>query len=339
MASFRVRFVLVGLLAIALAAVAVAANQLPALGAGALLHPLRRHVDALPPEGCSETAFSGAGINLAGWKCRASGYRRGTLVYLHGAADNRVSSVAAIQRFRPLGFDVVAYDSRAHGDSGGDICTYGFFEKQDLRRVLDATDAGPIVLMGGSLGAAVAIQSAVDDPRVSAVVAVETFSDLRTIATERAPFFFTRGTIARAFEVAERQGRLRRRCSQPGGRSGKDRRARAGDSRRRGSRNATRSRSSRVRGAARTQASDHGPGRAAQRLAPPGDLGSDRALGSGRARAHLGLARFSDPCSAGPWSLVLCSRLLYVVTPSKLGPGTKDQERTKCQGPWTKHRD
>ena len=208
MASFRVRFVLVGLVAIAVAAVAVAANQLPALGAGALLHPLRRHVDALPPEGCSETAFSGAGINLAGWKCRASGYRRGTLIYLHGAADNRVSSVAAIQRFRPLGFDVVAYDSRAHGDSGGDICTYGFFEKQDLRRVLDATDAGPIVLMGGSLGAAVAIQSAVDNPRVSAVVAAETFSDLRTIATERAPFFFTRGTIARAFEVAERQGRF-----------------------------------------------------------------------------------------------------------------------------------
>ena len=206
MASFRVRFVLVGLVAIAVAAVAVAANQLPALGAGALLHPLRRHVDALPPEGCSETAFSGAGINLAGWKCRASGYRRGTLIYLHGAADNRVSSVAAIQRFRPLGFDVVAYDSRAHGDSGGDICTYGFFEKQDLRRVLDATDAGPIVLMGGSLGAAVAIQSAVDNPRVSAVVAAETFSDLRTIATERAPFFFTRGTIAQAFEVAERQG-------------------------------------------------------------------------------------------------------------------------------------
>jgi hypothetical protein len=60
--------------------------------------------------------------------------------------------------------------------------------------------------MGGSLGAAVAIQGAVDDPRVSAVVAVETFSDLRTVATERAPFFFTRGTVAQAFEVAERQG-------------------------------------------------------------------------------------------------------------------------------------
>jgi len=193
MASFRVRIVLVGLGAVVLAAVAVVASQLPSLGAGALLHPLRRHVDALPPEGCSETAFSGAGINLAGWKCRGAGERRGTLIYLHGVGDNRVSSVATIQRFRPLGFDVIAYDGRAHGDSGGDICTYGFFEKQDL---------------GGSLGAAVAIQSAAEDSRVSAVVAAETFSDLRTVATERAPFFFTRGTIAQAFRLAEQQGRF-----------------------------------------------------------------------------------------------------------------------------------
>jgi pimeloyl-ACP methyl ester carboxylesterase len=208
MASFRVRIVLVGLGAVVLAAVAVVASQLPSLGAGALLHPLRRHVDALPPEGCSETAFSGAGINLAGWKCRGAGERRGTLIYLHGVGDNRVSSVATIQRFRPLGFDVIAYDGRAHGDSGGDICTYGFFEKQDLRHVIDSVKVGPIVLIGGSLGAAVAIQSAAEDSRVSAVVAAETFSDLRTVATERAPFFFTRGTIAQAFRLAEQQGRF-----------------------------------------------------------------------------------------------------------------------------------
>ena len=54
--------------------------------------------------------------------------------------------------------------------------------------------------MGTSLGAAVALQEAADDPRVGAVVAAETFSDLRTVAIERAPFFFTNGTIAKAFE-------------------------------------------------------------------------------------------------------------------------------------------
>jgi pimeloyl-ACP methyl ester carboxylesterase len=44
---------------------------------------------------------------------------------------------------------------------------------------------------------------------VTAVIAAETFSDLRTVATERAPFFFTSGVIARAFQLAEQQGRFR----------------------------------------------------------------------------------------------------------------------------------
>ena len=152
MTSSRAWFTAIGVGALAIATVITAQRQLPPLGAGALLHPARRHVDATPPQGCREATFSGLGVNLAGWRCAGSGHRRGTLVYLHGAADNRESSIATIQRFVPLGFDVVAYDSRAHGDSGGDICTYGFFEKQDLRRVIDSVEAGPIVLIGGASG-------------------------------------------------------------------------------------------------------------------------------------------------------------------------------------------
>jgi pimeloyl-ACP methyl ester carboxylesterase len=131
------------------------------------------------------------------------------LVYLHGIADNRTSGAGIVQRFGERGFDAVAYDSRAHGESDGDVCTYGFFEKRDLHRVLDGVGPGPIVLMGTSLGAAVALQEAARDARVTAVVAAETFSDLRTVATERAPFFFTSSAIARAFQIAEQQGRFR----------------------------------------------------------------------------------------------------------------------------------
>ena len=92
------------------------------------------------------------------------------------------------------------------GESGGDACTYGYFEKQDLHRVLDTVGPGPIVLIGTSLGAAVALQETAGDMRVTAVIAAETFSDLRTVASERAPFFFTAGSIARAFSLAEQQG-------------------------------------------------------------------------------------------------------------------------------------
>ena len=191
---------------ILLIALGVAARQLPAIGAGGLLHPARHRVKATPPPTCQDETFSGDGLDLKGWRCHASAGRRGTLVYLHGIADNRTSAAGVIDRFGTRGFDVVAYDSRAHGESAGDVCTYGVLEERDLYRVLDTVGPGPIVLVGTSLGAAVAVQEAALDTRVTAVVAAETFSDLRTVATERAPFFFTRGAINQAFQLAEEQG-------------------------------------------------------------------------------------------------------------------------------------
>ena len=153
-----------------------------------------------------DALFEGAGLTLRGWRCTTVHQRRGTLVYLHGVADTRAGGAGIVERFLSRGFDVIAYDSRAHGESQGDVCTYGFFEKQDLRRVIDTAPAGPVVLLGSSLGAAVALQEAAIDARITTVVAAETFSDLRTVAAERAPFFFSAGTIARAFTIAERDG-------------------------------------------------------------------------------------------------------------------------------------
>jgi uncharacterized protein len=179
-------------------------HELLSLGANGLLHPHKRAVD--PSTGPEPTMFAGAGTVLEGWTFPAAGTRRGTVVYLHGVADNRGSSLGAARRFVARGYDVVAYDSRAHGGSGGEACTYGFYEKQDLGRVLDGIPAGPIIVIGSSLGAAVALQAAADDARISAVVAAEPFSDLRTIAAERAPWFFTRSALRDALALAGARG-------------------------------------------------------------------------------------------------------------------------------------
>lgn len=162
-----------------------------------------------PPSGCEAATFAGAGVALQGWRCPTSARRRGTVIYLHGIADNRTSAAGVIDRFGRRGFDVLAYDSRAHGESAGDVCTYGVFEKADLRTVMDSVAPGPVVLIGTSLGAAVALQAAAADDRIGAVVAAETFSDLRTVATERAPFFFTPGIVNNAFRLAEAEGHFR----------------------------------------------------------------------------------------------------------------------------------
>jgi pimeloyl-ACP methyl ester carboxylesterase len=185
--------------------VGVAYTQLPAWGAGGLLHPVRQSATPPLPASCADAELAGDGVTLRGWRCRATASARGTVIYLHGVGDTRRSAAGAIARFTAKGLDVIAYDSRAHGQSGGDLCTYGFFEKRDLQKVVDAIGTGPVILIGTSLGAAVALQEAADDARITAVVAAETFSDLRTVATERAPFVFTSGAIDRAFQLAEKQ--------------------------------------------------------------------------------------------------------------------------------------
>ena len=154
---------------------------------------------------------------LKAWRLRATGRTRGVLIYLHGVADNRMSGTGIGRRFAGKGFDVLAYDSRAHGESGGEACTYGFYEKRDLIRVLDTIAVRPIVLFGVSLGAAVALQTAALDDRVGAVVAVETFSDLRTVARERAPSIMTERSIEKALALAERQAAFQIRDVSPVG--------------------------------------------------------------------------------------------------------------------------
>jgi len=173
--------------------------------AGALLHPSHRAMREAPPQGCAARSFAGDGVRLEGWQCSAPPHRA-TVVLLHGVADNRAGWRPAIGRFTAAGFDVIAYDSRAHGESTGDACTYGYYEKIDLRRVIDQSGGQRVVLVGASLGAAVALQEAADDPRVAAIIAAETFSDLRTVATERAPHILTKGIIRDAFARAERDG-------------------------------------------------------------------------------------------------------------------------------------
>src|SRR5262249_48091418 len=112
-----------------------------------------RRCSRSPPIGCAAAMRSSM-------RCAASSDPRGTIVYLHGIADNRTSASGVIERFTARRFDVVAYDSRAHGESEGSACTYGFFEKHDLRRVVDTVRPGPVILIGTSLDAAVALPAA-----------------------------------------------------------------------------------------------------------------------------------------------------------------------------------
>jgi alpha-beta hydrolase superfamily lysophospholipase len=203
------RLVLTALLALAGAAggLAVAVPRLapPDWGARAIVHPYRKPVTRRPGPGFELVRFESRGVRLEGWLFRARA-PRGTVVYLHGLGDNRESGIGAADRLVPRGFSVLAFDGRAHGLSGGDTCSYGYHERDDVREALDAVRAREAVLLGHSLGAAVALQAAAVDPRVRGVVAASSFSDLRTIVEQRAawlhvPAAYVARAIARAGQL------------------------------------------------------------------------------------------------------------------------------------------
>jgi uncharacterized protein len=181
----------------------------PSWGANALLHPGRRIATTSPSQKFEALDLAGDGVVLKGWYFRSERPRRGTFIYLHGVGDSRVSSISLARHLTGRGFDVLAYDSRAHGESSGDACTYGFHERRDLRHALDKLATSPVMLLGTSMGAAVALQTAAEDKRIAATVAIATFSDLRTAAFERAPFFASRGNVEAALSMAETRGAFR----------------------------------------------------------------------------------------------------------------------------------
>jgi pimeloyl-ACP methyl ester carboxylesterase len=174
---------------------------------GIEVHPRHKPLTLVPELAHRVLALHGEGIALAGWFFPAHGKPTGfTIVFLHGVGDNRAASLELVRLLVPMGFDVVAYDGRAHGESTGEACTYGFREKRDLSLVLDQLGARRAILIGCSLGAEVALQAAADDPRVAGVLASASFADLRSVVHERAPRAATSAQVERALASAEAEG-------------------------------------------------------------------------------------------------------------------------------------
>src|SRR5689334_185717 len=90
----------------------------PQWGANAILHPRRTRVTSEPALDHTTLDLPGDGITLRAWLFRTPRPRgRPLIVYLHGSADNRGSGAGVAGRFVPRGYDVLAFDGRAHGDS------------------------------------------------------------------------------------------------------------------------------------------------------------------------------------------------------------------------------
>ena len=174
------------------------------------------------------------GDQLHAWWSPAAAPDAPTLLYLHGARWNLSGSVGRIDRWRKLGFSVLAIDYRGFGKSS-DVSPTESLSYEDAETAFEylgkLAPGKRRYVVGHSLGGAIAVEVARRRPEASGVVLEATFTSiselakhtswgylpvdliltqhfdaLSTIPEVRAPILITHGTNDRVvpFEMGER---------------------------------------------------------------------------------------------------------------------------------------
>jgi hypothetical protein len=113
----------------------------------------------------------------------------------HGVSDNRTGVLGHAELLLRHGYNVVMMDSRAHGESGGAMATYGWKERYDTVAITNelyfSENVRHLGALGVSMGAAIALQSAAVEPRIEAVIAEDPFANLREVSYDYGGLHFS----------------------------------------------------------------------------------------------------------------------------------------------------
>jgi uncharacterized protein len=136
------------------------------------------------------TAIARDGVTLRGWKVRPRETNGDWIILFHGVSDNRTGTLGVAEILLRHAYNVVMMDSRAQGESGGALATYGYLERYDTVAITDALFKSEKVRhlgeFGISMGAAIALQSAAIEPRIEAVGGEDPFANLREVSYDYA---------------------------------------------------------------------------------------------------------------------------------------------------------
>jgi len=142
--------------------------------------------------------------------------QKGTIILLHGIRSRKENNLPISKMLFDKGYNSVIIDLRAHGASQGKYCTFGYYEKYDIKTLIDTLytikDLNlKLGIWGQSLGGAVSLQVLEIDKRLSFGIVESTFSNFRTVAHDyfrrylgfKLPSFLTNYIINRAKKIAK----------------------------------------------------------------------------------------------------------------------------------------
>lgn len=139
------------------------------------------------------------GTLLHGWFLPARGEAKGTILFLHGNAENISTHLGSVWWLPAEGYNVFLYDYRGYGYSEGKPSLDGLMSDFEgalgKARTLPEIEGKPIVVFGQSLGGAVSISAVARSPQreaITGVIVEGAFSDYHRIAREKlADFWLT----------------------------------------------------------------------------------------------------------------------------------------------------
>lgn len=172
----------------------VAAAGLVASCTGLFFHPMRPLLHTPDELGLAyrDVWFeTDDGVRLHGWFLPAAGEAQGTLLFLHGNAENVSTHLGIVAWLPSQRINVLLFDYRGYGLSAGEPSLSGLHKDVEAALAavfsLDGVDPDRIALFGQSLGGSIAITTLAASPyrhRVRALIVEGAFSGYRQIARD-----------------------------------------------------------------------------------------------------------------------------------------------------------
>jgi alpha-beta hydrolase superfamily lysophospholipase len=115
----------------------------------------------------------------------ADGQPKGTIIMIHGIGAYKEVFFHLAKKLTAEGYQIVLTDLRAMGQSGGQHCTYGWLEKNDISIIAEKIDTHfpdlPVIVYGTSLGGAIALQAMAHSDRIDAGIIECTYDEIQKV--------------------------------------------------------------------------------------------------------------------------------------------------------------